>query len=325
MKSFPKIWLKPLAFLLGAIVAVVVGINSGQHSVSAGVDLVKARADFTTTIIPSAYRADGVAATPPPEIFSVVRYPSAVGNLVAYLSPKPIDNKKHPAVLWAHGGFGGIGSWLWDKNDEQAPSAFQKAGFVVMTPSWRGENDNPGRFELFYGEVLDAVAAIEYLAKVPYVDPDRIYMVGHSTGGTITLLTAQVTAKLRAAFSFGGAPDLQTVVGDGSNDITPFDYRNAEEVRLRSPINFVNSLKVPTFYFEGQESAYPEDAKKMAALVQKVKKPFQAFIVTNGDHFNILQPLCKMIAQKIHADTKAAKKPIAISANEVSQAFASRQ
>ncbi len=50
-----------------------------------------------------------------------------------------------------------------------------------------GENDNPGQFELFYGEVDDAVAAIDYLRSVPYVDPSRIYLAGHSTGGSITL------------------------------------------------------------------------------------------------------------------------------------------
>jgi acetyl esterase/lipase len=211
-------------------------VFSGCNNEKVGTDLIQARANFTTKLIPNSYHADGSAATPSPEIFSIIHYPSPAGNLVAYLSPDPGDGKKHPAVLWAHGGFGGIGNFLWDKTDQQDPGAFREAGFVVMTPSWRGENDNPGNFELFYGEVLDAVAAVEYLAKVPYVDTSRIYMAGHSTGGTMTLLTAQVTSDLRAAFSFGGAPDLAPIVGDGKGyGNTPFDYRNAEEVRLRSP------------------------------------------------------------------------------------------
>ena len=34
----------------------------------------------------------------------------------------------------------------------------------------------------FYGELEDLDSAREYLASLPYVDPKRIYVVGHSTG-----------------------------------------------------------------------------------------------------------------------------------------------
>src|SRR5207247_1321869 len=128
------------------------------------------------------------------------------GNLVAYLTDDPRDGRRHPAVVWAHGGFGGIGA------DEVAADGyldtFAKAGLVVMVPSWRGENDNPGKFELFYGEVDDALAAVEYVSRLPYVDPARVYLVGHSSGGTVTLLAAESTDRLRAAFSLAGAPDM---------------------------------------------------------------------------------------------------------------------
>ena len=71
-------------------------------------DLVKARDLFTTQHVDNPYKTDGEALVPPPDIFRAVRYPAQNGKLFAYLSPDPGDGKKHPAVVWAHGGYGGI-------------------------------------------------------------------------------------------------------------------------------------------------------------------------------------------------------------------------
>jgi acetyl esterase/lipase len=261
---------------------------------------------------------------PPAALFKVVQYPAPVGPLAAYLSPDPGDGKKHPAVIYAHGGFGGINGFQWTK-EPFAP--FRAAGFVILCPSWRGENENPGQYEMFYGEVDDAVAAVEYLAKVPYVDATRIYMLGHSTGGTITLLTAETTPRLRAAFSFGGAPDFQHV--DYGN--TPFDRRVPQEVRLRSAIHFVAGLKVPTFYFEGNRSpegrldeGYIPDALRMQQLARTHQVPFSVYVVEGGTHFNIVRPLCALLAQKLRADT-GSRFNLSLSQDEVNQAFAAPQ
>src|SRR5262249_26071343 len=147
-------------------------------------------AGYQTRLIPNDYTPDGPAGQPPAP-FRLIRYASPAGNLAAYLTDDPRDRHRHPAVVWAHGGFGGI------EADELGADGqldtFIKAGMVVMVPSWRGENDNPGKFELFYGEADDAVAAVEHVARLPYVDPSRVYLIGHSSGGTVTLLAAEST------------------------------------------------------------------------------------------------------------------------------------
>ncbi len=278
--------------------------------------LLQARAGFRTKLIPNKFKSAGPIEAPRDKSFQIIRYPSPVGDLVAYLSADPGDGKKHPAVLWAHGGFGGVGN-----SSVRQAQAFKDAGFIVLCPAWRGESENPGKFELFFGEVDDAVAAVDYLAQVPYVDPSRLYMVGHSTGGTITLLTAESTPKLRAAFSFGGAPNLLKMVEDGEGyGNTPYDYSVEAESYWRSPIYSVSLIRSPTFYFEGADSAYVADARSMGELAEKDNVPFKAFIIKGGDHFNIVPPLTKMLAKKMLADT-GAKCNITLSDDEVQRAF----
>jgi dipeptidyl aminopeptidase/acylaminoacyl peptidase len=231
-------------------------------------------------------------------------------------------------VVWAHGGFGGIGDHFWEvapRDNDQSARAFREAGLILMCPSWRGENDNPGRFELFYGEVDDLLAARDYLSALPYVDPERVYFAGHSTGGTLTLLAAVSTDKFRAAFSFGGAPDLWTVVRDGKGyGNTPFDHRSRDEARMRSALPFVKAIRRPTFYFEGEDSGYNSDAARMQQLAQRAGVPFQAFQVRGGNHFDILDPLTRLVASKIKQDTEASCN-ITLTDEEVKDAFAGKR
>lgn len=310
--------------ILGVVLVIALSLWLGRRPAVelSPVPLRDARAGFQTKLIPNEYEAHGPAPAPPPGPTKLVKYRAAVGELAAYVTTPAAGDAKKPAVVWAHGGFGGIDEDSLDPDGDAA--GFVQAGFVVVQPSWRGENDNPGRFELFLGEVDDAVAAVDYAAGLPGVDPARVYLAGHSTGGTITLLAAGVSDKVRCAFSLGGAPDLDHVLsasrGIGYGN-TPFNWRDKKEREVRSPIRFVNHLKAPVFYFEGAEdSDYDRDARKMESLAKKAGRPFTAFIVPRNDHFTIVTPVTKLIAAKIAADTGPTC-GIVITEDDVNRAF----
>lgn len=297
--------------LFAGLITIIV-LASQEPDPPSGITLKQARSGFQTQLThPRMNFADGMlppppnVPQPPPGTYNKVRYPSQVGELVGYLTPPPPDRtRKHPAVIWAHEGFEGLGEDAWD--DEEGTAAFRKAGFVVFCPSWRAEIENPGRFEFFFGEVDDAVSAINYIAQLPHVDPQRIYMVGQSNGGTLTLLAALSSERLRAAFSLGGAPDIEHVVRDGEGyGNTPYNWRDRKESRLRSAVDYVSTLKVPTFYFGGDDddAMYNRDAARMERLAKKAGTPFQAFKIRDEDHFSFVEPITKLIAQKIKADT----------------------
>ena len=166
-----------------------------------------------------------------------------------------------------------------------------------MYPSLRCGNKNPGFIEGFYGEVDDVLGAAEYLAKLDYVDPKRMYLGGHSTGGTLALLVAESTDRFRAIFSFGPVEDAS---GYGSKYL-PFDISNRKEVDLRSPIKWLQAIRNPTFVFEGTEQQSNIDS--VMALSRASRNPLVQFHPVKGaNHFSILAPVSRLVASKLLRD-----------------------
>jgi len=267
---------------------------------STGQSLADARKGFTTKLA-RRESAKTPFDEPPPRIFQLVRFDAPAGKLGAYLSPDPADGKKHPAIVWITGGDNNtIDQGCWREGppqNDQSAGQYRKAGIITMFPSQRGGNDNPGVREGFLGEIDDVIAAVDYLAKLSYVDPNRVYLGGHSTGGTVALLAAESTDRFRAVFSFGPVADPS---GYGP-EYTPFNIHDRREVELRSPIVWLGSIKSPTFVFEGAGQGNTDQLEAMRRASTNPKASF--FAVKGGDHFNILAPINRLIAQKILADT----------------------
>ena len=289
---------KQLSFtLLGIMVLAGCGRNDGQpHE---GVSLTEARQGFSTKLTPRASVKEP-APQPPPHLFRTVRYDSPAGKLAAYLTPSPNDAKRHPAIIWITGGdCNSIDQGCWKEGppaNDQSASAFRKAGIVMMFPSLRGGNDNPGAKEGFLGEVDDVLAAADYLGRQEFVDPGRIYLGGHSTGGTLVLLAAECSDRFRAVFSFGPADDVS---GYGP-EYLPFDRSNPREVELRSPGRWLAAIKGPTFVFEGTSRG---NLRSLQAMARSSTNPNAHFVAARGaDHFSILAPTTRLIAGKVPRD-----------------------
>lgn len=280
--------------------------------------LTDARNGFKTKLLPKKTDFQPVEQAPS-NIFKTIKYLAASGELAAYVSPNPNTGKKHSAIIWITGGdCNSIGdSWspASPKNDQTA-AAFRKAGIVMMFPSLRGGNDNPGVKEGFLGEVDDVLAAVKYLEKQDYVDPTRIYLGGHSTGGTMALLVTELSNRFRAVFSFGPVEDVSRYGSDSG--FLPFDTSNQQEVELRSPGYWLSSIRSPVWVFEGTNGGNISSLRKMA---QAPNNPKINFIeIENSDHFATLAPTNEIIAQKIIQDTGTVSN-ITFSKDEISRAF----
>lgn len=262
--------------------------------------LADARRELATRIIKTGDLEPPVPA-PPPGIFNLIRYKSPVGELAAYVTPDPGDGAKHPAIVWITGGDCNSIGEMWSekpRSNDQSAAAYRKARIVTMFPSLRGGNDNPGRREGFYGEVDDVIAAAAHLVSLRYVDPDRIYLGGHSTGGTLVILVAETSARFRAVFAFGPVEDVR---GYGGRFVY-HDPSNPREAELRAPGLWLDSVRSPLFAIE----ATGGNIDSLRAMQTSNRNPMIRFIEVPGKtHFSVLAPTNEVIASKILADTGA--------------------
>lgn len=290
-----KYWFPCVVFFL--LAACEKQASGGGKSVS----LAEARRSFTTTLVRKETVGEPVP-VPPPGVFNLIKYSSPVGELPAYVSHAPTDGKKHPVILWIVGGFSnGIDEIAWTPGpaeNAQSASVFREAGVLMMYPSLRGGNENPGFIENFYGEVDDVLAARDWAAKQPFVDPARIYLGGHSTGGTLALLTAECSGNFRGVFAFGPTDSVREY---GSKHLV-YDLSNPRESELRAPILWLAAVTCPTFVFEGSDPR-----SNIEALNALAKANHNAAVrfhpIPNATHFSGLRPVSGLIAGKILQDT----------------------
>ncbi|MCL2420599.1 MAG: prolyl oligopeptidase family serine peptidase, partial [Defluviitaleaceae bacterium] len=264
-----------------------------------GLTFAEARSGFTTSLTRNNTN-DFAIPTPPQGVFDLVHFTSPVGSLAAYVSSDPGDGQQHPLIIWVVGGWSnGISEFPWsygDWDNDQSAAAFREAGILMMYPSFRGANGNPGYFESLFGEIDDIVAAFEFAAALPYVDSSRIYLGGHSTGGTRVLLASAYTDVFRAVFSFGPVDDI----AEHNQTQFTFNLREAAERELRSPIHWLDDISSPTFIIEGAGGNADAIRNMDRATTNANVHPF---VVPGGDHFDILAPITRLAAQKILDDT----------------------
>ena len=282
------------------------GAAGGGATAVPAASLAEARREFTTKLLRK--EADGEPAPKPPaQLFDLVHYDAPAGKLAAYVSRVPAGAAKRPAIVWLFGGFSnGIGETAWEAappSNDQSARAFREAGVVTMYPSLRGGNDNPGFKEGFLGEVDDVLAAAEFLAKHESVDPDRIYLGGHSTGGTLALLAAAAVppGRFRAVFAFGPAANAC----DYGQEVLPFDVDDERECAVRSPARWVATIRTPVFVIEGAGDPGNIAALQDLAAAAKGNAAVRFRAVGLANHFSILAPATKLLAGKIKADTGA--------------------
>lgn len=122
--------------------------------------------------------------------FSRIVYPSDIGDLdiPAYLfEPLVADRRDGAAALvWVHGGVHGDWGAVYLPFVKEAVAR----GYVVVAPDYRGSTGYGADFHnaIDYGgyEIDDVISAVGFLREaVPYVDPDRIAVMGWSHGGFI--------------------------------------------------------------------------------------------------------------------------------------------
>ncbi len=221
--------------------------------------------------------------------FSKITYASSADGMTipAYLFAPlaPQATKAHAAMVWVHGGVHGD----WDENMWPFVKEAVERGYVIVTPDYRGSTGHGAAHfnAVDYGgkEVDDVRTAIDYLKSLPYVDPNRIGMMGWSHGGYITsMISFRSDVPLKAAvalvpvtnlvfrLSYKG-PEYQRMFATQSG-IGGLPFEKREEYIKRSPLYRVDSLAIPFMVHVATNDTdvdYVEDRQMVDAL--RARKP----------------------------------------------------
>ena len=121
-------------------------------------------------------------------------------------------SKQYPVVMQVYGGPSGGGvKQAWQSATSQL---LTEAGYIVFRLDNRGEGDRSAAFKqalylkMGQPEIEDQVLGADYLRSLPYVDDDRIAMMGWSYGGFMSLM-ALTEPKMGLASAIAGAPPTE--------------------------------------------------------------------------------------------------------------------
>ena len=132
------------------------------------------------------------------------------------------------------------------------------------------------------------LAAIDWLAKRPLVDRDRIGLVGASMGGQVALLAAAHKPPIKAVASFFAPTDLARW-----REANPFmrdyldDLCGPEGLPVRSPILRVAQIDAPVLLIHGDLDENVPVAQSVA-MVQALRdhgKDAEAFVIAGASHY----------------------------------------
>lgn len=189
----------------------------------------------------------------------------AEGAKVQSFVVKPPDfdaSKRYPVMFLIHGGPQGAWgeSWSYRWN----PQIFASAGYLVVMPNPRGST---GYGQRFTDEVsadwggrayLDIMAVVDEVAKLPYVDANRMGAAGGSYGGYMVNWILGNSTRFKALVSHAGVYDLESMFG-ATEELwfTLWEFRGApwqtpDIYRQWSPSKRVEFFSTPTLVIHGE-------------------------------------------------------------------------
>jgi carboxymethylenebutenolidase len=192
----------------------------------------------------------------------LVTFKSGAMTLTGFLY-KPDGDGPFPAVVYNHGS-----EPLPGPKGDQA-NFYVAHGFVLFVPHRRGHGrskdagppepigEGPEVIDALVTQNDDVLAAIAYVAGLPYVNAKRIAVAGCSYGGIESLITAERATGIYAVIDFaGGAMRWE---GD-----------HALQERMKTA---ARNAKVPVMFVQAENDFSIGPSKTLAAEMQSAKKP----------------------------------------------------
>ncbi|MFM9267770.1 alpha/beta hydrolase [Tychonema sp. BBK16] len=198
-------------------------------------------------------------------------------------SPVPPLNKGGlgGVVLYLHGNGLNVGA-----NVEHA-SRFHRLGLSVFLIDYRGYGKSQGEFPTESQVYEDAQLAMDYLVKQRGINPNQIYIYGHSLGGAIAIDLAVRHPKTAGLIVQGSFTSARAMVDFQSSVYRIFPIDLLLTQRFDS-VAKLDRLQMPVLFIHGTaDTIVPVEMSKK--LFDSAPEPKQLYIVPDAGHNNVAE------------------------------------
>ena len=204
---------------------------------------------------------------------------------------KPPDRGPFPAIIYLHGGITTlpIASLRSTAKDGANPSRFLAAGYVVVVPTYRSRDIDPQSSV----SLEDALAMVEFVRRLPYVESESIVVFGCSGGGDLAL---EIAARTRICAVVPEEPASVVMAGLFNSSVPKKGERY-------TPGDGFFMLENPARYYT------PEFQKFLQAKIAKIQCPI---LIVQGSVDRPDVPINKFNAEVLIPELRAAKKTLEV-------------
>ncbi len=197
-----------------------------------------------------------------------------------------------PAVIFNRGGSGERAA-LTPRTAAATVGLFAAWGYVAIASQYRGVGGSEGTEEWGGADVDDALALIPLLERLPFVDSDRLGLVGGSRGGMMALQMLRRTTRFRAAVTIGAPTMLHALPPTDPLYRTMLRYlppgiSPAAAAAERSAVLWADELCKTTpllvLHGTGDRRVSPEHALYFGLALQRALHPYKLILYDNADH-----------------------------------------
>ena len=234
---------------------------------------------FTAAITSLALAIPTVALTQTPvTVEEDVIFSRTLGSAILADIAYPVDGADLPVIIYVHGGRWRGGTRV--NNAGLQVAQWAGMGFFAMTVDYRLVGASPA--PAAYQDVQTAIRWVHAHADEYKINPDRIYLIGNSSGGHLVALVAtlgegpyervggweETRSDVRAVISAAGTYDLNKL---SWGDLwTPVEGNAREARRLASPIHHIGPGTKPILvvHSDDDRSVPIDQAVEMAAALE---------------------------------------------------------
>lgn len=207
---------------------------------------------------------------------------------------KPADfnpNKKYPVIMTQYSGPGSQQVMnRWEMNWQNFAAT---KGYIIVCVDGRGTGGRGKEFEhiiyknLGYYETIDQCNAAREIAKLPYVDENKIGMTGWSFGGYETLMSlTEMNSPFKSGVAIAPVTDWRLYDSVYTERFMSTPQINDEGYNVSAPLNRVKNMNsdLLIIYGTSDDNVHPANSIEFVSALQSVNRLCTMLLFPNMNH-----------------------------------------